>query len=113
MATINLVTNEDLEIFKVGLIETFKGILAESQGSPTRKWLKSHEVRRLLTVSPNTLQGLRERGLLPYTKIGGVIYYDYDDIRRMLEANKTSGPEPNPLPLRIDTESNVNRRKRS
>lgn len=53
-----------------------------------RKWLKSHEVRKLLTISPGTLQNLRVNGSLSYTKIGGVIYYDYDDIRKMLEANK-------------------------
>ncbi|HYJ65662.1 MAG TPA: hypothetical protein VEV62_18100 [Parafilimonas sp.] len=31
---------------------------------------------------------MRINGTLPYTKIGGVIYYNYDDIQSMLEANK-------------------------
>jgi isocitrate dehydrogenase kinase/phosphatase len=44
-------------------------------------------------VSPGTLQNLRVNGTLPFTKIGGVIFYDYDDIQRMLEENKRS-PHP-------------------
>jgi hypothetical protein len=92
MATTNIVTVEDLEAFKHSLVETLVNVLSERATTPARRWLKSHEVRRLLTLSPNTLQALRENGLLPFTKIGGVIYYDYDDIRKMLEENKTRLP---------------------
>ena len=84
----NIVTLEDLQKFRQELIEDLTNILEKRQTTPSRRWLKSHEVRRLLTISPNTLQALREKGHLPYTKIGGVIYYDYDDIKKMLEQNK-------------------------
>jgi hypothetical protein len=89
MATTNIVTVEDLETFKNNLVETLVKVLTDRASSPARRWMKSHEVRRFLKLSPNTLQALREKGLLPYTKIGGVIYYDYEDIRTMLEQNKT------------------------
>jgi len=83
-----IVTPEDLEIFKRELLEDIKKLISQRNTTPDRKWLKSHEVRRLLTLSPGTLQNLRVNGTLPFTKIGGVIYYDYDDIKKMLENNK-------------------------
>jgi hypothetical protein len=87
----NLITLEDLQNFKKELIEEVKNLLTErATGTPARKWLKSHEVRRLLTLSPGTLQHLRINGTLPFTKVGGVIYYDQADIQKMLEERKSS-----------------------
>ena len=85
----NIITVDDLQTFKQDFLEELVNVLEQRQATPARKWLKSHEVRRLLTISPNTLQSLREKGTLPYTKIGGVIYYDFDDIKKMLDSNKT------------------------
>ena len=86
----NIVTLEDLQNFKLELLTELQKILSQRQPTPTRKWLKSHEVRRLLTLSPGTLQNLRVNGTLPFTKIGGVIFYDYDDIQKMIEEHKSS-----------------------
>ena len=83
-----LITAGDLLAFKNELLLEFKNIFKEPSGTHTKKWLKSFEVRKLLNISPNTLTNLRINGTLPYTKIGGVIYYNYDDIQSMLEANK-------------------------
>ncbi len=85
----NVITTEDLQAFKRDLLEAFKKIINEKHGHPIRKWLKSHEVRRILTISPGTLQNLRVNGTLPFTKIGGVLYYDYEDIQKMLEKHNT------------------------
>ncbi len=85
---VNLITVEDLERFKETLLEEFKMLLSQRQTMPARKWLKSHEVMKLLMVSPGTLQNLRANGTLPFTKIGGVIFYDYDDIHQLLEKHK-------------------------
>ena len=86
----NIVTIEDLQNFKQELLAELQKILSQRQPTTTRKWLKSHEVRRLLTLSPGTLQNLRVNGTLPFTKIGGVIFYDYDDIQKMIEEHKSS-----------------------
>jgi hypothetical protein len=83
-----IVTTDDLLEFKVELLESFKKLLKENSGQPSKKWLKSYEVRKILSISPGTLQNLRINGTLPFTKIGGVIYYDYADIQTMLQANK-------------------------
>jgi predicted site-specific integrase-resolvase len=63
-------------------------MLREHHGQPAKKWLKSYEVRELLNISPGTLQNLRINGTLPYTKIGGVMFYDYEDIKKILTENQ-------------------------
>lgn len=95
-----IITPEDLQNFKQELLTEIQQLLSQKQTAPTRKWLKSNEVRRLLLVSPGTLQNLRVNGTLPFTKIGGVIFYDYDDIQKMIEEHKRNphliGKKPNP-----------------
>ncbi|RUA16048.1 MAG: DNA-binding protein [Flavobacteriia bacterium] len=82
-----IITSEDLMEFKVELLEDIKGLL-QDHGKAEKKWLKSNEVRDLLGISPGTLQNLRINGTLPYTKIGGVLYYEYHEIMEVLEKNK-------------------------
>lgn len=82
-----LVTTDDLFDFKRQLIFEIKNLLKEQQGTPTKKWLKSREVRKLLNISPGTLQNLRVKKVLPFTRIGGIIYHDAADIQAMLESN--------------------------
>lgn len=83
-----IITLEDLQNFKQELLAEIQKLFSQRQTTPTHKWLKSHEVRRLLTLSPGTLQNLRVNGTLPFTKIGGVIFYDYDDIQKMIQEHK-------------------------
>jgi hypothetical protein len=82
-----IITTEDLRDFKLELLEDIKRLLT-GDNSETKQWLRSSEIRKLLKISPGTLQNLRINGTLPYTKIGGVIYYAYADILQMLEENK-------------------------
>ena len=82
-----IVTTDDLREFKIELIKEFKQLLAVHHGQPSKKWLKSYEVRKLLRISPGTLQNLRVNGTLPFTKIGGVIFYDSEDINKMMKGN--------------------------
>ena len=83
-----LLTIGDLENFKDEMLNEIKQIVKESKGQPGKKWLKSTEVKKLLGISHGFLQTLRDTGTLPYTKIGGSIYYDYEDIHAMMEAKK-------------------------
>lgn len=84
----SIVTTEDLREFKMELLDDIKQLLQDHDGSAKKKWLKSNEVRELLGISPGTLQNLRINGTLPYTKIGGVLYYEYHEIMELLERNK-------------------------
>ncbi|MDF0706971.1 helix-turn-helix domain-containing protein [Flagellimonas okinawensis] len=83
-----IITTEDLMEFKVELLEDIKGLLENQYKQSNKKWLKSNEVRELLGISPGTLQNLRINGTLPYTKVGGVLYYEYHEIMEVLEQNK-------------------------
>lgn len=83
-----IITTEDLMEFKMELLEGIKQLLNNQNGQPTKKWLKSPEVRKLLGISPGTLQNLRINGTLPYTKVGGVLYYDYHEIMQVMEKNR-------------------------
>lgn len=83
-----LLTLSDLESFKDEMLYEIKQIIKESKGQPSKKWFKSTEVKKLLGISHGFLQTLRDKGTLPFTKIGGSIYYDYEDILSMMEAKK-------------------------
>lgn len=83
-----IITTEDLMEFKLELLDEIKQLLQNQNGHANKKWLKSPEVMKLLGVSPGTLQNLRINGTLPYTKVGGILYYDYKDIMNVLENNR-------------------------
>ncbi len=85
-----IVTQSDLAELKEDMLQEFKRIVKECfSGAPGKKWLKSAEVKKLLGISHGFLQSLRDSGVLPFTKIGGSIYYDYEDITFMMSANKS------------------------
>lgn len=78
-----LITKKDLLNFSNLLFEALKE--AANLKAETPQWLKSSEVRKLLKISPGTLQTLRINGTLQYNRIGGILYYKYDDIKKLLE----------------------------
>jgi hypothetical protein len=81
---VEVITREDLNQFRSLLLNDLKEIIY-SKPNPSKQWLKSSEVRKLLNISPGTLQNLRINGTLSYNKIGGTIYYKYEEITKMLE----------------------------
>ena len=83
-----LITIGDLESFKKELLEEIKILLESNLGGTHKKWLKSPEVRTLLGISTGTLQNLRLNGSLNYSKVGGTIFYDYDDITKLMKENE-------------------------
>ena len=85
-----LITVDDLTQFKRQLLEELLALLKTQSGIIPKKWMKSHEVRRLLKISPGTLQTLKSSGIIPYTKMGGVHFYDHDDIQKVLESAKVN-----------------------
>lgn len=86
-----ILTLGDLQDFKDDMIQEVKRIIKEcTSGQPGKKWLKSAEVKKLLGISHGFLQSLRDSGVLPFTKVGGSIYYDYEDITFMMSSNKSA-----------------------
>jgi len=84
---VDLLSKEDLKIFKTELLNEIKEMIKTGTGQ-SKQWLKSAEVRKMLTISPGTLQNLRINGTLHYTKIGGMMYYKLEDITKILEGNQ-------------------------
>jgi hypothetical protein len=84
-----IITPDDLREFKIELLDEIRNIVSEQKSATTKKWLKSVEVRKLLNISPGTLQTLRINGTLPFTKIGGTNYYNLTDIEKLLSKNKS------------------------
>lgn len=82
---VELITKEDLRRLE-DLLNEIKQIVQPGQSQP-KKWLKSSEVRKMLNISPGTLQNLRINGILRFTKIGSIIYYKLEDINKILEGN--------------------------
>lgn len=88
----NIITTEDLENFKVELLCELKELLGKNadKNNPIQEekaWIKSHQVQRMLGISPGTLQTLRINGTIPFSKIGGVLFYSKSDILKMLDDN--------------------------
>ena len=84
-----VITLDDLNEFRQLLLNDLKEII-QSKPQQQKQWLKSGEVRKLLNISPGTLQNLRINGTLTYTKVGSIMYYDNSDIEKLLHGNKVN-----------------------
>ena len=87
MAQIDIITKDDLETFKQDLIKEITSLI-KPQTSDVKQWLRSTEVRNFLKISPATLQNFRVNGTLSFTKVGGIFFYKYDDIMKVLEKKR-------------------------
>lgn len=84
---LDIVTKQDLLQVKTELINALNEALSQVN-TKSKKWLRSAEVQEMLGISSSALQNLRISGSLPYTKLSGIYYYDYNDISEILEKNK-------------------------
>ena len=84
----DLITRADLELFRAKLLSDIKKLLVEAPMVDRKPWLKGREVRKLLGISPGSLQNLRITGQLKSSKIGSMHYYRYEDIELMLNGKR-------------------------
>lgn len=84
---IEMITKEDLQQFRMELINDFRQLLAPHEAKSFKPWLKNAEVRKLLNISANTIQRLRISGKLRSSKVGGIHYYRYEDIEKLMNNN--------------------------
>ena len=83
-----IITTDDLRDFKLELLDDIKKLLSKQAQGKLKKYLKSSELMDLLQISPGTLQNLRIKGTLPYTKVGGIIFYDSEEIQKVMDNNR-------------------------
>ena len=83
-----IITIEDLQQFRLQLLEDLKTLIQPANNPSQKEWLKSSDVRRpskgplwgkMLGISHGTLQNLRIKGVLPYQKLGDIMFYRYED----------------------------------
>lgn len=84
---IEVVTKEDLNDFRKKLLDDIIKLIMPSQAKLLKPWLKNTEVRKLLNISSNTIQRLRVSGKLRSSKVGGIHFYRYEDIEKLLNDN--------------------------
>ena len=81
---LELLTIKDLQDFKNELVSELKEMLMKNQSNEPKKLLKSREVCKLLRISPGTLQNRRRNNTVPFFKRGGILYYPYEDIEKLM-----------------------------
>jgi DNA-directed RNA polymerase subunit F len=87
MMNLEVITKEDLRELKNEMLREIKQLMQRGEGQ-SKQWLKSIEVRKLLKISPGTLQNLRINGTLRFTRIGSLLYYKQEDINKLLEGGE-------------------------
>jgi hypothetical protein len=67
-------------------LELLNQKLDQSKKEPlTGVWLDNQETCQVLKISKRTLQVYRDNGLLPYSQVGGKIYFRITDIEDHLQ----------------------------
>ena len=87
--SLEIITKTDFNDFKLELRDLILEILNNSQ--PFKKEILSNEeLMELLNVSSSTLRKYRVTGKLTYSKVDGLIYYEYKDIQNFIRSFKTN-----------------------
>ncbi|HRO45912.1 DNA-binding protein [Agriterribacter sp.] len=81
---LEIVTKEDLEDFRVRLLNDLKNIIPKAEKKESKRWLRSHEVRAMLGISSGTLQNLCINDVLHPNKIRGINFFKYEEIEVVL-----------------------------
>jgi hypothetical protein len=81
------ITVQHLEDFHKKLMTDLEQLLEHRLNFTPKKWLRSYEVRKMLNISPGTLQHLKASGTITFSKVGGSHYYNYQKIQELLASN--------------------------
>lgn len=80
------ITKDDLRQLRLTLIHDIEKIIDKRISIPNPEnensidWLRSKAIRKMMNISPATLQNLRITGKIRYTKILGSYYYSKSDL---------------------------------
>ena len=82
--SLEIITKQDLETFRINLLEDIKSLLVNSSPTLNKPWLRGNAVKKLQSISEGSLQQLRVTGKLQASKVGGIYYYRFTDIEKMM-----------------------------
>lgn len=77
---------EDFDSFKNELLTEIKAIF--DANIKRTKWIRSKDVREMLSISDSTLQTLRINRTIPAYKLDSTWFYKYEEIVEMMERSK-------------------------
>lgn len=81
------VTKDDLRQFRLLLLNDIEKMLEKKNGNTEKEeeleWLRSKAIRRIMDISPATLQNLRVQGKVRHKKIMGSYYYNKSDVSKL------------------------------
>lgn len=82
-----MVSKQDLEIFRLRIISDIERLLEATINQPKEEfdWLRSKAIRKMMDISPATLQNLRITKKIRHKKIMGSYYYNRIDLRNLFE----------------------------
>jgi len=83
-----LITLQDLAAFGEELLAEIKKMLLDNQGRSAKQWIKAAEIKKMLRLSDGKLSYLRDRGVIPFTKLGGITYYNLKEIEELMQSDK-------------------------
>lgn len=69
------------------LLSKVNEMLSEFQKNSDKKWLRTQEAADYLGISKTQIHNLKRNGTLPFTKLGGSIYFKRQEIDDVLEGN--------------------------
>lgn len=85
-----LITLRDLREFKEEIILEIR---KKNSLTDRKKWLKTKDVRKLLGLSGGTLQSMRNKNEITFSRVGRNIYYLESDVHTMLENRSNKNVE--------------------
>jgi hypothetical protein len=87
--SVEIISKEDLVEFRTQLLNDLREIIRQEKLATNaivhKNGYKTKHVKAMLQCCANTLNSLRVKRNIRTKKIGGSLYYNPDDIRRILE----------------------------
>jgi len=83
-----VLTYEDFKEFEARILKEIEEIKKALPSISPKKWLRSSDIKELLGISHGKLQTMRNNKEIPFTVIGGTIFYSLEDVNKMLDAKK-------------------------
>lgn len=83
---VKIITEEDYQ----HLVKKLEGIeeTVREKIKPQKQFYTNEELCRLLSISKRTLQNWRDKSLISYHKVNGIIFYSLEDINAFLKSNQ-------------------------
>ena len=63
-------------------------LLEKGERPDLPRWVKSWQVMHMLGISKGKLRQWRNEAKLPFVKIDGLIFYDLEDVKKLMNPNR-------------------------